>query len=77
MPSPKKLKKWRSQAQEHAENAEHAADRAEAALRRIEELTGASAPGSAAGDPADSEERSRVYTSVRGADDTPPAAAVP
>lgn len=77
MPKPKKFKKWRSQARRHAEAAEFAAERAEAALRRIEALTGEPAPGSAAGDAGESEEtRSPVYTSPRGQDDTPPAATV-
>ncbi|MGH3625447.1 MAG: hypothetical protein ACRDQ5_27330 [Sciscionella sp.] len=77
----KKMKKWGSRARLYAEQAEAAADRAEAALRRIAELTGNTAPGSPAGDaggggPA-TPRHSPAYTSPRGHDDTPPAAEVP
>jgi hypothetical protein len=74
----KKMKKWGSRARLYAEQAEAAADRAEAALRRIAELT---APGSPAGDAgggdAATPRHSPAYTSPRGHDATPPAAEVP
>ena len=75
----KKLKKWRSQARRHAAAAEQAAQRAEAALARIEELGTGDSPEHPAGqsDDTGASRAGAVYTAPRGTGATPPAAEVP